>query len=229
MDDLSYRQTQSALMDKLESRAALRSAVPFSSNFESDNRLCLTCVAFVPSALASAIEKEIIEPLKVAAGGHFYYPAESLHLTMQNIRTISDPPKFSMDDVHAVSEIIKVLATQFHLFEFEIDGFLKLPTSLALRAYSEPRLKEFVRKFRAELVAAGIPDDKEYISNDVVFGNITICRYSEEPSTEFMQRLAKSEFSIKSKFAVEELALISTNAICQPSATKIFQTVSFSK
>ncbi|MBX9720971.1 MAG: 2'-5' RNA ligase family protein [Candidatus Obscuribacterales bacterium] len=229
MGDLSYRQMQSALMDKLESTAALRTAVPFCNDFESDNRFCLTCVAFAPSALASRIEKEIIAPLKVAAGKHFYYPAQSLHLTMQNIRTISDPPKFSMDDVLVVAEIIKVLATQFRPFEFEIDGFLKLPTSLALRAYSEPRLMEFVRKFRDELVAAGIPDDKEYISNDVVFGNITICRYSEEPSREFIQALAKSEFSFTSKFTVEELALISTNAVCQPSATKIFQTVSFSK
>lgn len=217
----TYREKQEMLMDSLES-TALASTVPFNSDFANDPRLCLTCVAFLPAEIASAAESAVIRELRHTGPAHYSYPSPSLHLTVQNVRTISDPPKFNDADIARIVQCFKLELANCASLEFEIDGLLRLPTSIALRAYCDESMLQLTRTLRRALNAMGMPDDKEYISDDVVFGNITVCRFGSAPDAAFLEAVNNIP-RFTAKFEATELALISTNAVCHPSKTTVFE------
>lgn len=222
--DPEYKQKQLAAMSLLESHAGLGSAVPMTEDFANDNRICLTAVAFLPDDLQAEIEANIVDKLRILEPQHYYYMACSYHVTVQNVRTISDPPTF---DEREIRTAIKVLQEQFKNappLHFEICSLLSLPTSMALRAFAQPFLLELTRRTRDALSQAGLPDNKEYVSDDVVFGNITLCRYSSPPSRALLER-AKEVLSCFSRTVhFRQVKLITTNAVCHPGRTRTLAT-----
>jgi hypothetical protein len=215
-----YRKRQMDVMDVLEGMQGLSTVVPFSDSFVSDTRLCLTCVAFLDKAFAGAIFESLIAGLQRLSPEHYFYKPSSLHITIQNVRTISDPPRFTENDILCVAREFGRTIQEFGPLELEIDGLLKLPTSLCLRAYCDQTMLELVQRLRENLFKIGLPDDKQYVCQDVVFGNITFCRYSCFPSPEFFELAKKLSGHISRKWVVQEAELITTNAICHPEMTK---------
>jgi hypothetical protein len=199
----------------------LATLVSFSNDFDSDRRLCLTCVAFVDQEFAAAISEDLITRLQVHWPEHYFYKPASLHLTLQNVRTISDPPKFTENDIVRVGKEFGKTIRESDPLELEIDGLLRLPTSLCLRAYSDQSMLDLVEKLREDLVRIGLPDDKQYFRGDVIFGNITICRYSRAPSPEFLELAQELVGRLARRWSVQEAALITTSAICHPALTRI--------
>jgi len=226
MIDERWKQKQLAAMAELERMAnsdrSLKSVVEMRNDYVQDMRLCLTMVAFIPEAIASRIEAELIEPLRDLDSTQYFYPPRSLHLTIQNVRTISDPPTFNERDIYKIINTVSDVFDKTTTLSFELNGLLRLRTSLAVRAFAEANLLTLCRELRRRLAQAGYPDNKDYVSEDVVFGNITICRYTHEPNPEFVRAFDHlSNFS--GELAVSEVSLISTNAICHPGSTKVWK------
>lgn len=223
----SYKQKQKRLFDELEYKfkngESPSTIVEPVKDYVNDNRICLTSVAFIPPQLQEAILATVINPLKSADSQQYYYIQNSFHLTIQNIRTISLLPLFNDNDIEkAIKVFNQVVPKHKHLF-FDIEGLLELPTSLSLRAYADEGLKDLVLELRQGLQEAGVPDNKTYASSDVVFGNLSVCRYTTKPNNLFFSEVKGLKNVKIGRLEVSTISLITTNSVCHPSKTRIIK------
>lgn len=216
------RDHQQAVFDQLESlKSSSLSTVSVPNNFTTDPRLCLTIVYFLEAQLRQALFTNLITPLQAADLAQHYYRPESLHLTIQNVRTIANPPTFSAQDI----EVVKGLLSKLHSppLEFELKGLVTLPASLAVRCYPTKETTEVILALRKSLAAHGVADNKRYIS-DTIVGNITICRYYSKPNQQFFQIVEQNKNNAFGNITIDTLSLITTNAVCDKEKTSILQT-----
>lgn len=221
-----YKDEQKQLVRKIE-EAILRDIYPAtivteSPDFINDKRLCLTIVAFVPTEISSKILNEIIEPLRNIEPEHYFYPPESMHLTIRNVQVISDPPTFTTDDVQSVDAMCQEIVPQNQTFSFVLEDVIRFPTSLSLMGYSDERLRTLTKKLASNLVAIGVPDNKKLMSDSVFFGNITFCRFVHEPGEAFKEKFAELRNIKIGEIPIMEINLISSNSVCAPDSLKIF-------
>lgn len=101
---MNYARKQKEILERLEALSwageSPASSVPLSSDFENDARLCLTFLSFLPPAIKETVTT-LIEELKALDTNQYYYLPESLHITIQNVRRIADPPTFTAADITA--------------------------------------------------------------------------------------------------------------------------------
>lgn len=214
-------------MDNLEKQKTPSSTiVDMLNNYAVDNQLCLTTVAFVPKSIADIIQTKIIKPLKNIEPSHYYYPENSLHLTIKNIRTVHSPPLFTQKNITKVEKSFSKIIPGYKKFSFQLKGLLKLPTSLALRAYCDETVKKLIKNLDETLNIIGVPDNKKYMSNDVYWGNITLCRYTKNPSKNFLSIADELKNEFIGELIIQKIYLITTNSVCHPSKTKIINTYS---
>ena len=58
---------------------------------------------------------------------------------------------------------------------------------------------------RHQLIENNVPDNKKYASDDVIFGNITLCRYVSEPNNSFFTVVREQKVHLEDKeIAIEE-------------------------
>lgn len=203
--------------------------VDFQPDYTNDPQLTLTCVSFVPKHIAQAIQKTIIEPLLAIEPDFYYFPNESLHVTIQNIRVINHPPHFGPSEVEKAKLLLSEQVHNYGPFTFEYHGLLSMPTSVSMIALVTPEYDQFVKLLRAKLIDAGLPDDKKYFTDEIVFANTTICRYTHKPSQEFIKKIETMKDIRIGNFVADETSLIETNAGGHPSKTRIFGTYRFSQ
>ncbi len=192
-------------------------------DYSSDNRICLTSVVFLPQEIQRIVDEKVIKPLKELDKRQYYYLPQSLHITIQNIRTISDPPLFSKKDVEKVKNVLREVITRYEPFDFSIEGFFELPTSLSLCAYSDEILKQLVFEIRKSLKKVGVPDNKKYASDEIVIANSTICRYIGLPNDAFFEEVGKLKNIDVGRVQVKNVSLITTNSVCHPNKTSIVE------
>ncbi|MFH2104782.1 MAG: hypothetical protein ABII72_00945 [Parcubacteria group bacterium] len=225
-----YQKQQHEAFEQLEKEVRARETtvtlVETMADYAADQRLCLTSVVFPPPELQKTVLDNIIAPLKQADDRQCYYPPTSLHVTIQSIRTVPAdfPPRFTTEDIEKVKKVFQQVLSQHSSFTFKLKGLLELPTSLSIRAYSNKTLGDLALELRKELAKAGVPDNKQYISPDVVFGNMTICRYTTEPNEGFQTKIAELKTTDWGKLEVREINLITTSAVCHPDKTTILTT-----
>lgn len=191
-------------------------------DYATDKRLCFTSVAFLPEAIQNKILSLVVEHLKLADPNQYFYLPSSLHVTIQNVRVISSPPTFSDEDIEKVRHSFKKIVQRHKKVDFEIKNLFELPTNLALSAFSDESLPNLILDLRKGLKRINLPDDKGY-AGDIVFGNITICRYVSKPNVAFLKTLAKLKAIEIGKFTADKVSLITTNSVCHPKMTKIIE------
>lgn len=225
---LSYQQRQKELFNKIENNfkkgKICSSIVEPVKDYIQDKRICLTSVFFLPEKIKSSILEKIIKPLKKEDNDQYYYLPESLHLTLQNIRTISDPPLFTEKDIIKVKKVFKEVIPKYNIFSFELKDLFELPTSLSLCGYCGEILKYLVLELREKLQKAGVPDNKKYASGDVFFGNVNVFRYTTNPNSNFAAKIKKLKNVEIGELKVKKVSLITTNAVCYPNKTRIIGT-----
>jgi len=206
---MDLRQKQDHVFESLSDVRNKVSVVTPVEDFASDNRLCLTLVHFPAKSITSQIMR-IITRLKKADPRQYYYDETSLHATINNIRVISNPAKYSISDIEKVSK----LKLKPKLF-FDINGLLlmKKPGSILLKLYPDEQTNDFILKLRLQLAEIGVLDDKIYADTNTIISNITFCRFTTEPNNKFYKILEKAD--IKGKIEVKKISLISCNAVCQ--------------
>ena len=225
----TYRELQKRAVNQLRagSQRNLRaSMVPIRSDYRTDSAICLTSVAFLPDDIAHDIHRRIVQPLKAIEPDHHYYSPDSMHITIKNIRIIHNPPLFTEADVRKVDRLFAKLIPQHPRLSFWLEEVVPFPTSVSLIAYSDVGLRDLVHALDAGLNKIGVPDNKQYVSDDVYFGNVTLCRYTHAPTKIFCDAVEQIADVYKSALKAEVIHLITCNAVCAPESRRILHSYS---
>lgn len=221
----SYQKQQKELIDQLEKALAngvqRSTVVEMRSDYANDRHICLTSVVFVPDKISKKIISGITDRLKKIEPHHYFYPPESMHLTIKNLRTEGNPPLFTPQDAKKADELFKKIIPDYRVFEFNVEDVLTFPTSLAVMAYSGDAFHELVVELDNGLKKIGLPDNKKYFSNSVTWGNITVCRFTKKPGVKFLNAVKEMRDLQIGKFKVEEIKLIICNAACHPGSLQV--------
>ena len=179
-------------------------------NYSADSRRFLGVLATPPPFLIHQIST-LQEELKKADRRQFMIPPEALHLTMKNIRTISDPPNFSETDVEHIQGLLPQFTANTPPIRMIGHGLLRTPTSCSVPIFTDANFGKFVCELDASLKQLGVPDDKRYNSTDIFFTNITIARYTCTPNSQFQSILAQFSQIQLPEFTISSVKLISSN------------------
>ena len=221
----SYFQQQKKFVRQLEqSFASGKSAstvVDIQRDYANDDQICLTSVVFIPDEVSRMIATDIIQRLNRIEPWQYFFPSESMHITIKNIRTVSKPPLFSQTDIEKANELFATIVSKFPVFTFSVEDVVVFPTSISVMAYTNETLQKLVLALDEGLKAIGIPDDKKYISNSIFWGNKTICRFTQPPQAELLKEVEKMRKTRIGTFNVETVSLITCNAVCHSSSRDI--------
>lgn len=208
-------------MERMIAENSLKSTVVEMQTNYNVNQVTLTSVTFLPRQITEKITKKIIEPLRAIESEHYFYPPESMHLTIKNIRTVNDPPLFTPADAEKVNELFSQTVPQFPAFEFAVEDVIAFPTSISVMGYSDETLQKLVLALDKGLKRIGVPDNKKYISYSAFWGNITFCRFTRKPGEKFMAAVKKMRNLKIGKFAVKKVSLVTGNAVLHPDSKRI--------
>ena len=131
-----YRELQQRLVDQLRIGAGgvdgRASVVSMRADYRHDPAQALTSVVFVSPELGQEIRRRIIEPLQAIEPEHYYYPPESLHLTIKNVKTVHHPPRFTATDIDRVAKLFGRLVPLHCAFSVSLAELVPFSTSLNL-------------------------------------------------------------------------------------------------
>lgn len=223
MDSDSYQHKQELLFSKIASGKAPASRVPIQESYTKKG-LCLTIVSFLSPLLSKRLSSLFIEPLKSIEPTHFYYGTDALHLTVKNVRVVSETPKFTESDIEKVKAALDRLTPSLQPWTFEFRGIIPFPTSVSVKGYCAEYLRDVVRLIDHALVEAGVPDDKVYASDSTFFGNVTICRFTQRPSAQLVEKILALRDSPAGCHKVQNLHLISCDAVCSGQSLRVIGT-----
>jgi len=156
----------------------------------------------------------LLKPLKDISPEQYYFPSESIHITIKNIRVINNPPHFSPNDVAMAKKVF--LETIPNHFQFKIYFYklLLFPNNLALVGTTDKELDSIIFDLDQKLGELGIADDKHYINSKYFFCNITLARFSKPISDEFRKKVMALSKGIKiDPYIVNSVSLLTTNAV----------------
>lgn len=221
----NYLLQQKELVKKLEDSFInddyKSTVVGMQKDYVNDDRICLTSVTFIPDDISNKIISNVIDNLKKIEPYHYFYPPESMHITIKNIRTINNPLSFTEADINKANRLFSKTIPKFPFFEFNIEDVLIFPTSISVMAYSDETLNKLTLALDKGLKEIGVPDNKKYLSDSVFWGNITVCRFTQKPGNRFVNEVKKMKNLKIGKFKVEKINLITCNAVCYSGTRKI--------
>lgn len=215
-DDVAspYRAAQariiSVLNDATRTGSFSASVVEPVSDYENDTRIFLSIIAFPPPGIAEEVVA-MQRALRAEDPRQFYPPAPALHVTVKSVRTISDPPSFSASEAGALADALTRSSSTIRGAHISLEGLLLTPSSAALAGYTDEAFPSLVRKLDRALEMVGLADDKRYVSNDVVFTNLTFVRYTCDPTPGFRALLETYDGISLAPFPIRVLELISSN------------------
>lgn len=174
----NYQQNQIEVINQIESQIKNKtlnfSTVAPINNYATDPRVSLTSVHFPDSKLLKKIQNELIEPLREVFPSAFFYPRNSLHMTIKNIRVINNPMHFTPTVVESVKKVFSEVLKTHSKLNVYFYRLLIFPNNLALIGTSDEELDDIILDLDKRLNEIGQPDDKQYINNKYFFSNMTL-------------------------------------------------------
>lgn len=230
----AFKDQQKRLVDQLKNGSAAKlnqiaSIVPIQANHRTNPALALTSVIFIPEGMAQEIYQAVVEPLRAIEPEHYYYPPETMHLTIKNVRKVNDPPRFIETDIKKVDQLFRRIIPQYGAFSISLEELVPFATSVALIGYADERFQTLIQALDTGLREIGLPDDKKYVSDTLFFGNITICRFTHPPSPAFFKEIDRLTYRFKAELPVQQIALITCNAVCLPETRTVWHTYTLRK
>ena len=213
MNERQYLEAQHSLFESLALGSKKAAVVPVRKDY-ANAATCLTVVHLLREQLATTISREIIEPLREAIKQHYWYPAHDLHLTLKNVRSARPNRAYTSDEVKRAVTAVERASRELEPLDFAIHGPICFPTSIVLRAYGSLKHRDAVRMLDRELALAEIPDDKAYASDQVFIGNITICRFTDQPTQKLRQAVAGYGHRFLGAYRVTTVQLIQCDEVC---------------
>ena len=124
-------------------------------DYASETRRCLTTVTFLPDGLIPAVFSKLIHPLRAVDPEQYYFSPDTLHVTIKNIRTVSDPPDFTPQDVERVRDAFVQVVPPLPAFQVHLGRLIELPTSVGIRVTTGESFIAVVRALDTALQEAG--------------------------------------------------------------------------
>lgn len=213
-----HQQNQIKVIDEIELQVKKNSlqfsTVPPINDYDNDPRISLTSVHLLNEGLIKTIHYSFIEPLKIISPHHYYYSKESLHMTIKNIKVVSNPPQFNTVDIEKVLEIFNDVIPKYHKFNVHFYRLMLFPHNLSLIGTTDPELDKIVLDLDKRLKKANIPDDKQYVNSRFFFSNITLVRFTSPVVDEFTKKVEElSQYIDIEPYEVDSISLISCNAV----------------
>lgn len=212
-----------AIEESFKSGKIKSTVVESVDDFVADNRIALTAITYLPYELGKQIVEKVIDPLKKTDDRQYFYTQETLHITINNVRIVNDPPHFNEEDIVKANQVFRNVLSKYKPFEFRLKRIMELKTSLAIGAFSEEIFGNMALEIRRELAKAGVTDDKRYVTSNIVPANCTITRFTTSPNSKFYDKVKELKEVEIGSFTVEKIFLITCNAACHPSKTKIIE------
>jgi len=210
---LKQREVINKIADQVSSNSLGFSTVSPVENYEGDQRICLTSVHIPHKELIKKVQT-LIEPLQKLEPTYFYYPCDSLHLTIKNVRVTNYPPHFTENDVQKATQVFSKTIPRHKKFQIFFYRLLLFPNNLALIGTTDLELDNIVSDLDKKLKKAGIPDDKVYANSRYFFSNMTLARFNSQPSQEFKAKISEiSESLVIEPYLVDSVTLVTCNAI----------------
>ena len=197
------------------------SIIPIQNDYTSDSARCLTSIVFLPEDLAAEIWQAIIAPLAAIEPDHHYYEPAAMHVTIKNIRTVHDLPLFTPHEIERVDHLFQAIIPRHRPFVFSLEDLVAFPTSCALIGYCDERLQELAQALDSGLRSIGVADNKQYVSDTIFFGNVTVCRYRRSPSRRFLEAVDRLKHTYRRELPVTILHLIICNSVYAPESRQI--------
>jgi 2'-5' RNA ligase len=214
---------QQAAIETLLRNQENATVIPIRDSFENDDRTSLGIFATIPDSIAAEIAR-VQSALRMVAPHFHYAPPESLHLTVQNVRTIAKPPTFTSDDARCVADIVRQVSEHHPTQQVKVHGIIQLPTSVLITVFYPEPMQRLIAELSENLTRIGLPDDKRYVDATTRFGNITICRFTAPPTAEFSNAVATFRQHNAGEFQIPSLTVASTNAVFDLAFTEYFGT-----
>lgn len=201
------------IADQVSNNSLGFSTVTPVEDYESDSRICLTSVHFPRKELIEKVQT-LIEPLQKLEPTFFYYPSDSLHLTIKNVRVINDPPHFTEEDVQRVKQVFSETIPSHKKFKIYFYRLLLFPNNLALIGTTDPELDNIVLDLARELNNISVPDDKVYANSKYFFSNMTLARFNTQPSQKLKKKVLGLSENLKLEpYVVDSVTLVTCNAV----------------
>lgn len=214
----AYQEKQVEIINQLEKQIK-GSSLGFSTvapveDYKSDTRICLTSVHIPHKELVDKVQTTLIEPLREIMPDYFYYPPDSLHMTIKNIRVINDPPHFTQEDINKAKEVFASVVPNHKRFQVYFYRLLLFPNNLALVGTTDAELDNIILDLDKKLQEAGVPDDKKYLNSQYFFSNMTLARFNTPPSQEFLQKVKELSTTLDfESYIVDSITLLTCSAV----------------
>jgi hypothetical protein len=212
LKDNDYVIAQEQLFAELEA-GGVATTVPIRMDYVG-KAVGLSILAFVPTIIAATIEERVIRPLRAAESSHHFYSPADLHVTIKNIRCAREVPTFTQQDVVLGRRALTDAVRHLPPIAFHLNGLVRLPGSLAVRAFATASFLSVVNTLDDCLSAVGIADDKVYQSRTVFCSNVTLCRFTSTPNDRFLARVADLRNLDLGILSVTEVHLVECDEVC---------------
>ena len=223
LNDDEYDAAQSRLFGELEA-GGISTTVPIRARYIRA-ATCLSVLAFPPMAIATAIQSRLIDPLQVASPPHHFYSPGDLHVTVKNIRRAQEAAAFTLKDISNVRRVLTESNRRLPAFAFRLKGLLRMPGSIAVRAYATPSYVTVIKMLDEMLSKAAIADDKVYQSTDVYCGNVTVCRFTSPLDDRLLTRIESLRNLDFGEFSISQIHLVECDEVCSESSRLLHATV----
>lgn len=219
-DKTPYQRNQIAVINKIEAEVKLGepsfSTVSPVKDYGSDQRMCLTGVHLPDLNLLETVSEKLINPLRKISPGHYYYPESTLHLTVKNVRVISDPPNFTPNDVARAKKVFSEVVPRHKKYQVYFYRLLLFKSNLSLIGTTDEELDRIVMDLDRELKRSGVPDDKVYANTKYFFSNMTLVRFTDRLSEEYLEKIDELSKTIAiAPYAVNSVTLLTSNAVLE--------------
>ncbi|PIY71674.1 hypothetical protein COY87_04940 [Candidatus Roizmanbacteria bacterium CG_4_10_14_0_8_um_filter_33_9] len=169
----AHQQNQIKVIDEIGQQIK-KNSLRFSTvspidDYENDPRISLTNVHFPNEKLTKIIQNAFINPLIKIHPNHYFYSNDSLHMTIKNIRVVSNPPQFTQCDVKHAKNIFQDVIPKHNKFYVYFYRLMLFPHNLSLIGTTDPELNKIVLDLDNRLKKANIPDDKQYVNSQFSF------------------------------------------------------------
>ena len=199
--------------EQVNSNSVKFSLVSSVKNYEDDTRICLTSVHIPHASLIDKVQDSLIKPLKQIEPNYYYYPEDSLHMTIKNIRVINDPPHFTNEDILKAEKVFSDVIPKHKKFNSYFYRLLLFPNNLALIGTTDPELDEIFLDLDKELNKESVSDDKKYSNPKYYFSNMTLARFSKA-SDKFKSKVQQLFPALSFKpYLVDSVSLLICNAV----------------
>ena len=170
----------------------------------------LTSVLRLPPAVAEALTSSLHE-LRAIQPDHYWYPPESVHVTLADATAMADPGRAISDLEELAPSLRATAAVVIGLGLTKRSAFVAIAPSRSMRRARAVLRRRWSKPYR--------PGVKSRVASQMWHANVV--RFRHEPSAEFVKCLRSLSVTSGTPISLPALELVRTNRVMSPQRTSI--------